>query len=103
MATNNIVRVYKEADTLNDATGWISPTYQNRNRTLNMGIITDSSFSGVVTLQQRYGYDGTIYTRDIEIFTDDTYKRIDDDVDGVEYQLKLTEVSSGSVTLELYK
>lgn len=98
-----ITRVASTLDALNESTDWISISYKNPDEALDFSIVADSDFSGTVTLQKKYTYDGTEYTRDVADYTEDTHKQIIDNVPGVKYRLKMTTFSAGSVVAELYK
>jgi hypothetical protein len=48
-----ITRVAATLDALNEATDWISISYQNPDEALDMGIVADSDFVGTITLQKK--------------------------------------------------
>jgi hypothetical protein len=98
-----ITRVAATLDALNEATDWISISYQNPDEALDMGIVADSDFVGTITLQKKYTYDGTEYIRDVVDYDGDIQRQIIDNVPGVSYRLKLTSFTAGSVVAELYK
>ena len=89
---------------LNDATDWISSYNANPNNTLDMGVVLDGSWNGVITLQKRQVINGVATTEvPVAAIASSCQRKVEDDIASVEYRLKCTSFTAGTAYVELYK
>ena len=93
--------VTKTITQLNDATGWLSPTYKNPSGKLDISIEVSSDWSGTIALQKTR--DGGDTVKEVSTFTGDVETTIEDHADNVEFRLICTVFAAGEAEAALYR
>ena len=104
MAATYINKVDKTITAVDDTTDWISSTEQSPKGILDMGIVIDGTWDGIITLQKKQVINGVSTTEvDVEVFATSVQRLIEDHSAGVQYRFKCTTHTAGSAYVEIYK